>query len=76
MRVNLFKKKETEETKTEASKVEEVKEPELLNKKEETVNETDESVRYIEREITLSLLNEKLNYLTARLEALIEAISK
>lgn len=33
-------------------------------------------VQYVEREVTLSLLNDKINYLTSRFEEFLTAISK
>jgi hypothetical protein len=82
VRLNLFSKKnqenqeattKTAEPKTETQHVEPVV-PEPPKFKD--TPPTQVQVQYVEREITLSTLNDKLNYLTTRFEEFLEAISK
>lgn len=71
VRINLFKKQEeVKETKTE--QVLPVPEPPRALDTRKTEPEAQVQVQYVEREVTLSLLNDKLNYLTARVEELFE----
>lgn len=82
VRLNLFKTPKPEEPKTAeviaVVKTETMPEPPTPPKSLSTKKQVEEPapIQYVEREVTLSLLNDKLNYLTARVEDFLAAKSK